>query len=302
MSGLSIPGSLLGAVAGTGLLLLAGSVHVVRQWERVLQISGLPSIHRVQPSALHVFRRFSRRLLFSMPHSPWLSDHAIENELRRAFRQETLMNFRRTQILYASAGASMGLFWCVLRGLSGHQLNPLFIVSVVSVLIVCGGWFARWDLRRESTRRMMRIEQELPVVVDLLAFAVSAGEPVVVALRRICQMCTGEFVHELFRINALLSAGVSLTEAMSDMDRVLHIPAVSRLVRAITIALERGTPMAEVLRAQASDSRAEASRTLLAIAGKKETAMMIPVVFLILPLIVAVALYPGLIALNILHG
>jgi tight adherence protein C len=68
------------------------------------------------------------------------------------------------------------------------------------------------------------------------------------------------------------------------------------------MALERGTPLAEVLRAQAHDSRAEAGRMLLILAGKKETAMMIPVVFLILPVIVAVALYPGLVALNVLHA
>ena len=59
--------------------------------------------------------------------------------------------------------------------------------------------------------------------------------------------------------------------------------------------------MAEVLRAQARDARAESARALLVLAGKKETAMMIPVVFLILPVIVAVALYPGLVALNVFH-
>lgn len=46
------------------------------------------------------------------------------------------------------------------------------------------------------------------------------------------------------------------------------------------------------------DSRNLESRKLMTLAGKKETLMMIPVVFLILPMIVIVALYPGLMALQ----
>jgi tight adherence protein C len=64
------------------------------------------------------------------------------------------------------------------------------------------------------------------------------------------------------------------------------------------MAIERGTPIADVLRAQAMDARNLEARKLMTLAGKKETLMMIPVVFLILPLIVVVALYPGLTALN----
>ena len=64
------------------------------------------------------------------------------------------------------------------------------------------------------------------------------------------------------------------------------------------MAIERGTPISEVLRAQAMDSRNHEARKLMTIAGKKETLMMIPVVFLILPMIVIVALYPGLMALK----
>ena len=63
------------------------------------------------------------------------------------------------------------------------------------------------------------------------------------------------------------------------------------------VAIERGTPLADVLRAQATDVREVGKRALLEASGKKEISMMAPVVFLILPITVLFALYPGLVTL-----
>ena len=61
---------------------------------------------------------------------------------------------------------------------------------------------------------------------------------------------------------------------------------------------ERGTPLAEVLRAQAVDVREVSKRALLEAGGRKEISMMVPVVFLILPVTVLFALFPGLVTLT----
>jgi tight adherence protein C len=53
-----------------------------------------------------------------------------------------------------------------------------------------------------------------------------------------------------------------------------------------------------VLRVQAADAREHARRQLLEAAGKKEIAMMVPLVFLILPTTVAFAVFPGLLVLQ----
>ena len=68
----------------------------------------------------------------------------------------------------------------------------------------------------------------------------------------------------------------------------------SRFPDGIAVATERGTPMADVLRAQAADARASGRRRLLEKAGKKEVLMLVPVVFFILPIVVIIALYPGI--------
>ena len=66
----------------------------------------------------------------------------------------------------------------------------------------------------------------------------------------------------------------------------------------MAVAIERGTPLADVLRAQAADVRALGKRQLLESGGRKEIAMMVPVVFIVLPITILFALYPGLLAIS----
>jgi tight adherence protein C len=54
-----------------------------------------------------------------------------------------------------------------------------------------------------------------------------------------------------------------------------------------------------VLLAHAQDSRDDAKRRLLEAAGRKEVAMMVPLVFLILPVTIAFAIFPGILVLQL---
>lgn len=54
-----------------------------------------------------------------------------------------------------------------------------------------------------------------------------------------------------------------------------------------------------MLRAQAVDARDAGRRQLLEAGGRKEIAMMVPVVFLILPVTVVFAFYPGIVGLSL---
>ena len=62
-------------------------------------------------------------------------------------------------------------------------------------------------------------------------------------------------------------------------------------------SLERGTPLADVLHAQAADVREAGRRALIESAARREVLMMVPVVFLVLPVTVLFALFPGLISI-----
>jgi tight adherence protein C len=96
-----------------------------------------------------------------------------------------------------------------------------------------------------------------------------------------------------------VASGLPLGSTLTTLARELQLPAFTRAVDQITGALERGTPLADVLRAQAQDSRDDAKRALLEVSGKKEVAMLVPVVFLILPTTVLFAIFPGIFVLQV---
>ena len=64
-------------------------------------------------------------------------------------------------------------------------------------------------------------------------------------------------------------------------------------------AIERGAPLVQVLQAQAGDAREAARHELIERAGRSEILMLIPLVFLILPLSVIYAVYPGVFMLRL---
>ena len=77
------------------------------------------------------------------------------------------------------------------------------------------------------------------------------------------------------------------------------LPSLARFVDGVAVAIERGTPLGDVLRAQAQDVREATRRQLIESGGKREIAMMIPVVFLVLPVTVLFIVYPGLAVLDL---
>ena len=88
-----------------------------------------------------------------------------------------------------------------------------------------------------------------------------------------------------------------LVEALQQVADRTSLDALARFIDGLLVAIERGTPLAEVLRAQAADVREAGKRRLLEAGGRKEIAMMVPVVFLVLPVTVLFALFPGLISI-----
>jgi tight adherence protein C len=135
------------------------------------------------------------------------------------------------------------------------------------------------------------------VVADLLALAVVAGEAPIDAIARVCRLTSGHLAIELEDALSRSRAGTPITRALTEVAQRSTFEPLSRFVQGVVIAIERGTPMADVLRSQAADIREVGKRALLEAGGKKEISMMAPVVFMILPITVLFALYPGLLTL-----
>jgi tight adherence protein C len=200
--------------------------------------------------------------------------------------------FRAEQVLWGALGALVGGFLGVLA-LTTRDAGVLTVVLLTSVGCGLGLTGADFLLSRRAARREARMLAEFPTVAELLALAVGAGEGAVGALDRVCRLSQGELADELRRTLADARAGANLPTALQGLADRTGLASLRRFVDGVVIAVQRGTPLADVLRAQAQDVREEGRRTLMEAGGRKEIAMMIPVVFLILPVTVLFAVFPG---------
>jgi tight adherence protein C len=127
-------------------------------------------------------------------------------------------------------------------------------------------------------RRKQRILGEFPSIADMMALAVGAGETAGGALDRTARVSKGDLAQEFEKVLADARSGTPLAEALQAMGDRVGLAPITRFVDGLVVAIERGTPLSEVLRAQAQDVRDLAKRELMEAAGKKEIGMMVPYV------------------------
>lgn len=210
----------------------------------------------------------------------------------------TVEEFRIEQVLWGAAAAVLMTVGVVAAGLARGGVNPVLVVLAAAVAMVAGVLGRDWWLGRQLENREQAMLAEFPVVADLLALSVVAGEAPVDALQRICRLTRGELARDLGAALDRARSGTPITTALSDLAERTTLESFARFLQGLVVAIERGTPLAEVLRSQAVDVREVGKRALLEAGGRKEISMMVPVVFLILPVTVLFALFPGLLTLT----
>ena len=226
------------------------------------------------------------------------TSHSVRRRAELAGQRLTVEQFRLEQVMWAALALAVTLVVLLVAGAT----RGLSVAAGVLALIIAGLAAAigrdRW-LTRAAERHQQEMLTELPAVAELLALAVSAGEGPLAALERVARTTRGALTHEIRALLAEIRSGTPMVVALERLAARSSQPAVSRFAEGIAVAIDRGTPLADVLRAQAQDAREAARRELMEVGGKKEILMMIPVVFLVLPVTVMFALFPGLVLLQV---
>lgn len=291
-----------------GLLFALGLMLIHSAWQR----SRPTLIARVAP---YVRARRTSALLTEIPtHSssvvdrllaPMVSDASamlehlgsshlsVRSRLSALGRTGGVEAFRLEQVLWSAIGLLVGLAAAlVLAFARGIDLVPL--IALVATATVAGALLRDTALTRAVKARERRMTTEFPTLAELLALSVGAGESPAAALDRVARSTQGELSLELDRTLADVRAGASMSTALAALARRSNLPAITRFADGVAIAIERGSPLADVLRAQAADARDEAKRELMEAGGRKEIGMLVPVVFFVMPLTVLFALFPGI--------
>ena len=225
----------------------------------------------------------------------------IAIRLRQSGLAMSVDEFRTRQLVWAAAAAAIAIV--VGFAVGSIQNIPIAAPAALVIVAAIGGFVARdYLLQRAASARLARMTKELPTVLEFLTLSLSAGEGILDAIRRIAAISSGELAAELSTVTTNVNTGLPLGESLDRLSGALQLPPLTRAIEQINGALERGTPLVEVLRAQTQDARENAKRELLELSGKKEVAMLVPLVFLILPITIAIAIFPGLFVLQLGFG
>jgi tight adherence protein C len=305
-----LPGMLLGATAGLGLVLVLARLHAIHRPTLALRV--LPYVRDVprlgvapmkEPTsspasaAAGVFGPVLRAAAGAVERVLGGAT-SVRRRLARAALAESVHDFRIEQVLWGVGGFAIVAAYCLLNALGGRG-------DTVSSLVLCLVGFATGVLARDTyltsqvTARERRVVAEFPVLAELLALAVAAGESPVAALDRVVRRSGGELSRDLAVVLAAVRTGEPVAEAFDHLAATTGVPSVARFAQGVAVAVERGTPLADVLHAQAADFREVGRRELIEVAARKEIFMMVPVVFLILPVTVLIAFWPGVIGLHL---
>jgi tight adherence protein C len=307
---LSLAGAVVGVLAAAGAIVAvraAPPMRPIRLIDRLAPYLGdapMPSKLLARPAATSAPFVVMRRLfgpavgdLVSFVDRVAGGSASVRRRLRGLGSASTVEEFRFEQVVWAAITAIGAGLLTVLLGVARGHVDVVLVAGAGLVGLVGGVVGRDWWLSRQLTRRETAMLAEFPVIADLLALTVVAGEAPSDALARVCRLTRGELSADIESALGRARSGTPLVRALSDLAESTTLEPFSRFVDGMVVAIERGTPMADVLRAQAADVREVGKRALLESGGRKEITMMVPVVFLLLPITVLFALYPGLLTL-----
>jgi tight adherence protein C len=212
---------------------------------------------------------------------------AVENSEESEYLNKTK---KRNKMLSVTFGVAIGLLF-----LMGASISTILLL--LTTLIV----FRYWDkgtVSRIQKRRSDSAEAEFPSIVELFAVLVSAGESPSTAMLRVTERADGEMSRKFAGSLIELKNGKSLSQSLEALGGQVSSPTIRRFCDTLILAIERGTSLSEVLNRQVEEVRAGQHALLLTAAGKAEISLMIPVVFLILPISVLFALWPSYVSLG----
>lgn len=301
----AVSGGLLGLCGGLGLLLVVTRLRALRRADLALRVlpylrdvTGLERGHTAPQVGLGGLARQALRRAADGVERLLGGAGSVRRRLERAGLDRTVAEFRVEQVVWGLVAFGVAAALSVLESLADPR-------GAVPLLFFCVAAFVSGVMLRDNRlsaavrRRERLVMLEFPVVAELLALAVAAGEGPVNALDRVVRRSRGELSRDLAGVLARVRTGTPVGEAFDDLASRTGLPLVARFAEGIAVAVERGTPLADVLHAQAADVREAGRRQLIETGARKEVQMMVPVVFLVLPVTVVFAFWPGVIGLDL---
>jgi tight adherence protein C len=222
--------------------------------------------------------------------------HELERRLSAVRSGVELPQFFGEKV--ASALLGLALFPLM----NGLGIHPFGIWPVWTWLggFIAGFLLPDWDLDRRMDQRRTLMVMELPILLDMLTIATSAGLALEQALGLVARQSQGAVAQELQHTVRELALGRgSVIEVLDTMAERNAVPELTTFVGKLHASHEQGIPLTQTLTTQAEVLREQKRLRIVEEGGKATVRMILPVAVFILPVLFVVLLLPA--GLEILH-
>lgn len=180
------------------------------------------------------------------------------------------------------------------------QINAPYFVIPPMMLVGMG--FPHFYCVTCKKRRYISIVSDLPFFIDLMALSTEAGLDFMGALQRITEKAQEGSVlaEELQTVLKDIKLGSSRREALSRLADRCDIPEITSFSAVVRDADETGASIAQVLKDQSIQMRLERFVRAEKAGARASQAMLIPMMFLILPAVFIMVFAP--VILNFFYG
>ena len=176
---------------------------------------------------------------------------------------------------------------------------PFARVMIMVLLTAAAGYYLPEMLLRFITqKRIERMRNSLPDMIDLMVICTESGMSIDAAIARISQEMarTNPDLAQEFYLAALeMRAGASRIEALRNLALRSRLEDLEDLVSVLVQADKFGTSLAESLRVQSDMMRSRRSQRAEEMAAKIPVKMTVPLILFIFPTLMLVLLGPAII-------
>ena len=151
---------------------------------------------------------------------------------------------------------------------------------------------------KSATRRYAEEAKQFVDVTQVFALLLENGLPVSVAIRWLEPRLSGVWQRNFELLIHSLDLGGDLITELQDFANRIPLSEVYEFTQKLQFSIERGTPSAHQISQLSQSIQQQVFRGLIKQAGQNETKMLVPTVFLILPVTVLFAIYPSLLVLQ----
>lgn len=142
------------------------------------------------------------------------------------------------------------------------------------------------------------LNEELSSILLMSSIMISAGESPISSLKYIADRSNGVLPRLISKELGALESEGNLLKTLDYLAISSGSKQVKRVGNSLQVAINRGSPLLQVIHNQVSSINKEIHVRLLRKSGQSEIALLIPVVFLILPVSILFAIWPSIYGLN----